>query len=347
MSKSRSLPEELIKIKAHEIWEKRQREGRDGTPEGDWIKAKKYLEKHWWEVYWWKLKRIPTTIYKPYYLLEKRVLEPVDAWIKRQASISILTQLAILAAIVAFIGGENVRRNNEVFSAWQTITSAEGQTGSGGRIEALEFLNSRPWRFPWIGWTEEEWFWDENKKECNHRKLPGFRWERQPLTGLSAPGAYLADVKLCGASLENAYLIYANLRSANLGWTILVEAELVRANLWGADLKRANLGVAILVEAELVAANLGEAILAGADLRRAILTVTRLNYADLRFANLGRANLEGANFEKSELFGKVQNLTPTQVKFACNWQQAKFDEEFQKALAKEPDQEVDCSKWER
>ncbi len=293
--------QESIRTEAYLLWEA------DGKPKGK-------------DDYYWTLAIDKVTgqkisnfnfICKLYYLLEKRVLEPTDKWISRQAFFTILGRLgnlAVVVTIVTFVFGENVRRNNEVFSAWQTITSAEGQTGSGGRIEALEFLNSRPWRFPWIGWTEEEWFWDENKKECNHRKLPGFRWERQPLTGLSASGAYLADVKLCGASLENAYLIYANLEGANLGWAILVEAELVRANLWGADLKRANLGGAILVEAELVAANLGEANLAGADLRRAILTVTRLNYAYLIYANLGGANLWGADLRFANLEGanKIQ-----------------------------------------
>ena len=55
MSKSRSIPEELIKIKAHEIYKERQHKGKDGTPESDWIEAKKYLEKHRWEVPLWRL----------------------------------------------------------------------------------------------------------------------------------------------------------------------------------------------------------------------------------------------------------------------------------------------------
>ena len=41
---SRSIPEELIRIKAHEIWKKRQLEGIDGTSERDWIEARHYLD---------------------------------------------------------------------------------------------------------------------------------------------------------------------------------------------------------------------------------------------------------------------------------------------------------------
>lgn len=58
MSDFQWIPEELIKIKANQIWKKRLRKGRDGTPESDWIEARKYLEKHWWEVWFWKLKRV-------------------------------------------------------------------------------------------------------------------------------------------------------------------------------------------------------------------------------------------------------------------------------------------------
>lgn len=62
MSRFLSIPEEsiegLIKIKAYDIWKKRLRKGIAGTPESDWIKAKKYLQKHRWEVFWWKFRKI-------------------------------------------------------------------------------------------------------------------------------------------------------------------------------------------------------------------------------------------------------------------------------------------------
>ncbi len=58
MKKPRLIPEELIQIKANQIWKNRLRKGIEGTPESDWIKAKKYLEKHWWEVWLWRLKKV-------------------------------------------------------------------------------------------------------------------------------------------------------------------------------------------------------------------------------------------------------------------------------------------------
>ena len=56
MSKSSSIPEELIKIKSHQIGRKRQLKGLDGTSESDYIEARQYLEKHRWEVFLWGVK---------------------------------------------------------------------------------------------------------------------------------------------------------------------------------------------------------------------------------------------------------------------------------------------------
>ena len=54
MSEPPHIPESLIKIKAHQIWEKRQLDGTDGTPQSDWEEAKQYLEEHRWEVRQWR-----------------------------------------------------------------------------------------------------------------------------------------------------------------------------------------------------------------------------------------------------------------------------------------------------
>ena len=333
--------QQSIRTEAYLLWEA------DGKPEGK--------DDHYWALAIDKIrgKNVPT-IYKPYYWFEKRILEPSDAWIKRQAFISILSELAILAAIIAFIGGENTRRNNEVFSAWQTITSANKQSGSGGRIEALEFLNSRPWRFPyivftetWTGQTKEEWFWDQEDEKCERKQLFGRRWERQPLVGLLAPNhAYLAFIHLCGADLREADLSEANLLRANLRGAYLFRANLrgaylVEVDLSGANLQGVSLGGADLRGADLIRADLrGGANLSGADLSSA-----NLREASLGGASLGGTNLSSANLREADL-RQVRNLTPEQVKSACYWEEALFDREFQELLNKEPDQEVDCSLWE-
>jgi hypothetical protein len=86
------------------------------------------------------------------------VWEPLLRWADNQALISLLGvvgNIGILIAVVSYVGSEKQRRDAEVLNAWQTLTSAYGQSGSGGRIQALEFLNASPganWRrrFPWF-----------------------------------------------------------------------------------------------------------------------------------------------------------------------------------------------------
>ena len=319
--------QQIVATQAYLLWEA------DGKPDGK-------------EDYYWQLaidhlqgNNFPA-IYQPYYKLEKRVLEPVDAWIDKQAFFAILGKLgnlAVVVAIVTFVFGENIRRNNEVFSAWQTITSAHGQSVSGGRIKALEFLNSRPLRYPWIGWTKDL-FWDNKTRKCQEKLVFGRRWQREPLVGLSAPNkAFLAKINLCDANLD----------SANLQ-----DADLVGANLQDAHLRFANLKYA-----DLVGANLQDAYLDGANLK----------YAHLRFANLQDTNLDIANLQDAYL-DSAKNLTETQIKSACFWDKAIYKGEWnnkqQTHVAIEPDNTnyieklkqdttsnpqdpVDCSRWQK
>ena len=293
-----------VKEQAYLLWEA------DGKQEGK--------DEYYWKLAVDKVKgNNISCIYQIYYWVEKHILEPSDAWIKRQASISILSQLAILATIIAFIGSENAKRNDEVFAAWTTITTSEGQSGSGGRIEALEFLNSRPLKFPWIGWTEEDWFWDEGNEECRFKRLLGLRWERQPLVALSAPeGAYLRKIHLCGAlldraNLQDADLTEANLQGANLYLANLQDANLFEANLQGALLHRVNLQGAYLVgakfkKADLEKASLQHVFLFGVNLQGANLYLANLQGASLSGVNLQgallhRVNLQDADLQKANL----------------------------------------------
>ena len=287
-----------IEEEAYRLWKA------DGRPEG---KEDDYRRLAIHKI---KGENIPT-IYKPYYLLEKRVLEPTDVWISKQVFFTILGRLgnlALIAAVIAFIFGEEVRRNNEIFSAWQTITNADGKPGSGGRIKALQFLNSRPPRFPWIGITKKGLYWDKQEKKCQEKRLWGLRWERQPLRGLSAPEAYLADIHLCGADLGGANLEDAFLRFANLQNAKLRNANLQNAKLRGANLQNAKLRDANLQNAELGSANLQDDYLVGANLQNAYLVNANLQNANLGSANLQDAYLGSANLQDAYLVGaNLQN----------------------------------------
>jgi hypothetical protein len=88
---------------------------------------------------------------EPFYKAEQQ-LEKVLHWLRSIALLEILGIIGntgIILAALTYIGSEKQRRNAEVLNAWQTLTSAYGQEGSGGRIQALEFLNASPgthWR---------------------------------------------------------------------------------------------------------------------------------------------------------------------------------------------------------
>jgi uncharacterized protein YjbI with pentapeptide repeats len=91
-------------------------------------------------------------------------------------------------------------------------------------------------------------------------------------------------IKLNGADLKGANLVYADLRRANLAGADLTGADLTWANLTGANLEKANLTEAKLERTILTAADLG-----WANLRRTNLTWASLAEADLTEANLTEA----------------------------------------------------------
>ncbi len=121
-----------------------------------------------------------------------------------------------------------------------------------------------------------------------------------------------------------------NLATANLFGVNLDHAEFDSVNLYGANLGHAN-----------------------------------LEHAYLKNTNFYRANLDSANLEHAYLIN-AKNLTPAQIKSACNWSQAfyrgKFDsdkltwivdektnqqfiQQLQQDKDSDPKTPVDCSEW--
>ena len=117
-----------IRLMTYFLWKQ------DGQPEDKYD----YYEDYYWEKAKQKVKfkRLPI-VYKPFYfvvgkpysILERKILEPGLAWTDKQAFFDILERLgnlAIVIGVISFLFTEDDRRNAEFFSAWQTITSAEG-----------------------------------------------------------------------------------------------------------------------------------------------------------------------------------------------------------------------------
>jgi hypothetical protein len=273
-----SIPVELIRAKAYEIWATRERNKESGTSEDDWSKAIKLLNQDWWSVTSWKID-------KHYQQLKASAAISI----KNAISFKTLSQAvnaSVLISAITFIAGEQQRRDAQVYQAWQVINSAANHRGSGGRIQALEFLNSEPRRIPW--------FW--------------LHWQRESLSGLEVPNAYLipsrkATDKKRGIQLSKAILNDANLKGAILNDANLQEAILNDTNLQGADLDIANLQGAHLSDAKMQGARLDIANLQGADLSDANLQGADLSDANLQGADLSDANLQGADLTDANLQG--------------------------------------------
>lgn len=131
----------------------------------------------------------------------------------------------------ADVAAELRARIDSNYQAWQVINSAQGEGGSGGRIEALADLLR------------------------NGVSLAGIKLDDAWLEGVELPGATLTN-----GSLHRAFLARANLAGANLEKADLRGADLVAADLRGATLKGANLTDARLSAATLDGADLTDVV---------------------------------------------------------------------------------------
>ena len=120
-----------------------------------------------------------------------------------------------------------------------------------------------------------------------------------------------------------------------------------------------------LATANLFGVNLDHAYLDSVNLYGANLAHANLDRAYLKNTNLYRANLEQANLEQAYLIN-AKNLTPAQIKSACNWSKAfyqgkfepdrlawivdekanqQFIQQLQQDKDSDPKTPVDCSEW--
>ena len=196
-------------------------------------------------------------------------------------------------------------------------------------------------------------------------KLGRVNLREAKLGGANLQGAYLGEAKLGEADLQGASLVKADLQEASL-----VKADLQGASLVKADPRKANLQHALYsqdtnfddvkghIPYEIMYkiapdSKLSNADLSNANLSNADLSNADLSNANLEGANLSNANLEGANLSNANLEG-AKNLTPKQIKSACDWETAtykenenentKYIEELKKDKSSDPREPPDCSR---
>jgi hypothetical protein len=150
--------------------------------------------------------------------------------------------LSIVVGVIFYFAGAHDRLEQKHYQAWQVINTAQGKGGSGGRIDALQELNT----------------------------------DKVPLVGVDIAGAFLQNVNLPLANLRRASMSKCDMRGAMLQDARLQDADLHSTNLRGAHLDRAMLDGADLSDADLNGAflngaNLNDVTLDRADLRGADL----------------------------------------------------------------------------
>lgn len=308
---------ERTKAIAHQLYLNRVEQGRGGHDGSDWEHAERikrnhlrrrafqlnHWRKHPWRnsINWWESTFI------------ERGLETFVDDLKSLAFVdlaSVLADIAIIISLATFLtGGEQRRHDEQVYEAWQVITNAYGQPGNGGRIRALEFLNSTPGtpgRRRWFGLP-----WDPES-------LQGIDVSKANLVGIRLPNASLSSANLEGASfsdadLKGAFLIGADLQDAGLSNADLQGATLLVANLQGVYLSRANLKDANLLLVNLQNASFGDAkaFFAGS------APPGFRHFANLQGTSLGGANLLAADLRATQNLAQ-QQLVDSEAPYLCN-----------------------------
>lgn len=168
-----------------------------------------------------------------------------------------LSSFGVLIAVVFYFSESGDRLKQKHYQAWQVINTAQGKGGNGGRIEALQELNS----------------------------------DRIPLVGVDVSGAFLQGVRLRSGRLSRCNFAGTDLRNSDFD-----SADMSDANLRGANFRESGLHSVKFEDADFTDADLSGADLSGADLSRTILVradLSKTNLANLRWSAI--RELKGAN----------------------------------------------------
>jgi hypothetical protein len=209
----------------------------------------------------WKIKKlgIRRRWTAPFWAVEW-ALEWIAFALSRWTFLDVLEYLegfSVLIAVIFYFSESGDRLKQKHYQAWQVINTAQGKGGNGGRIDALEELNS----------------------------------DGVSLIGVDLSDAFLQGIHLQRARLERANLGSADMRDSDFSAVDLSNADLRSGNLRNSNFRGANFQHASLNDADLSGVDLGGADLGGATLTNTDLTNATL--ASLRWRAVG--DVRGAN----------------------------------------------------
>jgi uncharacterized protein YjbI with pentapeptide repeats len=213
----------------------------------------------------------------PFWAIEW-VFEWVAFALSRWSFLDVLEYLegfSVLIAVIFYFSESGDRLKQKHYQAWQVINTAQGKGGNGGRVDALEELNTDGVSLVGV--------------DVSGAFLQGLRLKRARLPRANFSTADLRDSDLAFADFSDALLHVTNFRQSNLRNVSFQRATLDDADFTGADLSAADLDDADLTGADLTGANLADAILTNADLSNA--TLSNLRWRDIK--DLKNANIYG------------------------------------------------------
>ena len=218
-----------------------------------------------------KLRLKKSTLLKPISLLDTKISDCVE-WLQNISLIklaAILSQSALLFAVVSYVITIPSRQKQEIQNARKVLREASSHEDSDSRIAALKVLN----------------------KGCKSNP------------GLKAVSANMANLTLspCQSLSFTQGSLKVNKYSMDLSYSNLTGANLSGANLAGINLQGSNLQGANLVNANLEGANLKDVNLEGANLARANLKKAILQNSNLDNSNLYGSDLQAADFSEANL----------------------------------------------
>lgn len=190
-----------------------------------------------------------------------------------------LESIAIGSAGIIFLLEVQDRKRRDYYEAWQVISSAQGQTGSAGRIEALQALN-------------------RDGVSLERVVVSGAYLEGVVLNNAVLKGADFKDCKLLGAKLKGAELLGAKFQNSNLSGATLEGADLLSA-----DLENAWLGISDFNNTQLWNANMRKTIISNSQFRRSNLGHADLEESEIERSNFSFSGCYGVSFKKASIIG--------------------------------------------
>jgi len=210
-----------------------------------------------------------------------------------------LEGFSVLIAVIFYFSESGDRLKQKHYQAWQVINTAQGKGGSGGRVEALEELNTDGVSLVGV--------------DVSGAFLQGLRLKRARLTRANFSTADLRDSDLAFADFSDASLHFTNFRQGNLRNVSFQHAYLDDADFTGADLSAADLDDADLRCVDLTDANLAGATLANADLSNT--TLSNLHWREIR--SLKKANIFGVKNPPEGFVAWAKQHGAVQIKSDC------------------------------